>query len=224
MELFSFLSSLPLLLATFVIIANSCYTAAEAFLSSNPAVDHHHQHTNTFRLRRGGDNNVGDGSGGGGNESSLSNSVLLSTLINNRGGGAFGQNLGGNRGDRSSSTRSSAVGRAASSAESSAFTATSSSSSSSTSTSTSTSFTPPIFKKTKQERDFIKNVLHANFIFQDFCRTTNTGNNNRNNINDELGDLSEIICAFEEVDFTIDSLLCKQGDIYDTDYLYIIYE
>eukprot|EP00751_Fragilariopsis_kerguelensis_P002203 CAMPEP_0170827384 /NCGR_PEP_ID=MMETSP0733-20121128/47222_1 /TAXON_ID=186038 /ORGANISM="Fragilariopsis kerguelensis, Strain L26-C5" /LENGTH=195 /DNA_ID=CAMNT_0011191523 /DNA_START=64 /DNA_END=648 /DNA_ORIENTATION=+ len=42
-------------------------------------------------------------------------------------------------------------------------------------------------------------------------------------IYDKDHDMSKVASAFEEVLFSVDSLLCRQGDFSDTDYLYIIY-
>lgn len=119
------------------------------------------------------------------------------------------------------------------------------------------SFVPPMYKKSREERAFIEDILKYNFLFQDFgskgttsCSTTNADDDDKDGNDDEKDaitmqeshkelipldhdsldlhshaniDLVHIVSSFEEVTFRKNSFLTKQGDVYDTDYLYIIY-
>jgi len=78
-----------------------------------------------------------------------------------------------------------------------------------------TIYRPPTFSKTEEEASFIESVLRTNFIFNEYS-TSATDHNN-------AGSLNEAVAAFERVDFEKGSLLCKQGDTIDIDYLYIVY-
>ena len=82
-------------------------------------------------------------------------------------------------------------------------------------------FTPPKFNKSRQEEKFIENVLQANFLFLEDFATTKSKTETKKKKKDD--DLSDAVAAFEEVNFPEQSYLCKQGDLSDTDYLYIIY-
>ena len=73
-------------------------------------------------------------------------------------------------------------------------------------------YTPNVFPKEEEERLFIKDVLKANFLFRDLSGKTNPEN----------PDLSEIVASFEKHTYDEGTLLCKQGDTEDTDYLYLI--
>ena len=75
-----------------------------------------------------------------------------------------------------------------------------------------TTYRPPRFLKSEEEASFIESVLRTNFIFNEYSTSTIDGNN--------TGSIYE---AFERVDFEKGSLLCKQGDTIDIDYLYIVY-
>ena len=73
-------------------------------------------------------------------------------------------------------------------------------------------YIPKVFPKEDEEMLFIKEVLKANFLFQDF-----SNENNEDNL-----DLSEVIASFEKYTYDKGTMLCKQGDTEDTDYLYLI--
>ena len=73
-------------------------------------------------------------------------------------------------------------------------------------------YIPKVFPKEDEEMLFIKEVLKANFLFQDF-----SDENNEENL-----DLSVVIASFEKFTYNEGTMLCKQGDTEDTDYLYLI--
>jgi hypothetical protein len=84
-----------------------------------------------------------------------------------------------------------------------------------------TSNLPSKFTKSPEQETFIENVLRSNFIFQQLSSSEPDADEYRKK---KDTDILEVVAAFEEVAFPEGSYLCKQGDLDDTDYLYIVYE
>ena len=81
------------------------------------------------------------------------------------------------------------------------------------------SFTPPKFKKSPEQEAFIESVLQVNFLFVDeFESGTESAAEGGNTY------LSHLVDAFEEVNFEEGSNICKQGDLDEDGYLYIIHK
>ncbi len=76
-------------------------------------------------------------------------------------------------------------------------------------------FVSPEHDKTREKEALIKDVVQSNYIFHDASTSGINGNDS---------DVSKLVAAFEEVEFAEGFSICKQGDLDDTNYLYIIYE
>jgi CRP-like cAMP-binding protein len=76
-----------------------------------------------------------------------------------------------------------------------------------------------VFSKKEEEVSFIKKVLRANFLFQDF--TSIHDEDKKGNVI-EIPSLSTVVQSFEKYTYKKGTILCTQGDSTDTDYLYLI--
>ena len=81
------------------------------------------------------------------------------------------------------------------------------------------SHVPNVFPKEEKELSFIKEVLRANFLFQDFSSIHDE--DQKGNVVESPG-LSTVVGSFEKYTYKRGTVLCTQGDSADTDYLYLI--